>query len=57
MQRVIDGELKNVVINVPPGASKTEAGAITLSARGRAINPRARGPHISYADDLSLLNS
>lgn len=57
VQRVIDGELKNVVINVPPGSSKTEVVAINLMARGLAINPRARFLHISYSDDLALLNS
>lgn len=57
VQKVIDGELKNVVINVPPGSSKTELVAINLIARGLAINPRARFLHISYSDDLALLNS
>lgn len=57
VQRVIDGELKNVIINVPPGSSKTEIVAINLMARGLAINPRARFLHISYSDDLALLNS
>ena len=57
VQRVIDGGLKNVVINVPPGSSKTEIVSINLIARGLAINPRARFLHISYSDDLALLNS
>lgn len=57
VQRVIDGDLKNVVINVPPGSSKTELVAINLIARGLALNPRARFLHISYSDDLALLNS
>jgi len=57
VQRVIDGSLKNVVINVPPGSSKTELVAINLIARGLALNPRARFLHISYSDDLALLNS
>lgn len=57
VQRVIDGELKNVVINVSPGSSKTELVVINLIARGLALNPRARFLHISYSDDLALLNS
>ncbi|KWO62567.1 phage terminase large subunit [Burkholderia territorii] len=57
VERVIDGELKNVIINVPPGSSKTELVAINLIARGLAKNPRARFLHISYSDDLALLNS
>ncbi|QNN06853.1 hypothetical protein K562_21081 [Burkholderia cenocepacia] len=46
VQRVIDGELKNVVINVPPGSSKTELVAINLIARGLALNPRALPAHL-----------
>ncbi len=57
VQRVIDGSLKNVIINVAPGSSKTEIVVINLIARGLAINPRARFLHISYADDLAMLNS
>ncbi len=57
VQAVIDGRIKNLVINVPPGSSKTELVAINLMARGLALNPRARFLHISYSDDLALLNS
>ena len=57
VQAVIDGEIKNLVINVPPGSSKTEEVVINLIARGLALNARARFLHISYSDDLALLNS
>lgn len=57
IQRVINGEIKGLVVNVPPGSSKTELVAINLMARGLALNPRARFLHISYSDDLALLNS
>lgn len=57
VEDVIRGRRKNVVINVPPGSSKTELVAINLIARGLAINPKARFLHISYSDDLALLNS
>ena len=57
VQDVIDGRRKNVVINVSPGSSKTEEVVINLIARGLALNPRARFLHISYSDDLALLNS
>lgn len=57
LQRVIDGKCKNLVINVPPGSSKTEMAVINFIARGLAINPRARFLHISSGDDLVLLNS
>lgn len=57
LQRVLDGESKNLVINVPPGSSKTELAVINFMARGLALNPDARFLHISSGDDLVLLNS
>lgn len=54
---VIKGRIKNLLITVPPGSSKTEIVAINLMARGLALNPRARFLHLSYSDDLALLNS
>jgi predicted phage terminase large subunit-like protein len=57
IQRVIDGRCENLVINVPPGSSKTEMAVINLIARGLALNPHARFLHISSSDDLVLLNS
>lgn len=57
LQKVITGEIKNLIINVPPGSSKTEMAVINFIARGLAINPRARFLHLSYSDDLALLNS
>lgn len=57
LQKVIHGETKNLVINVPPGSSKTELAVINLIARGLALNPRSRFLHLSYSDDLASLNS
>lgn len=57
VEAVLRGELKNVIINVPPGSSKTEMVSINFMARGLAKNPRSRFLHISYADDLVALNS
>jgi len=57
IQRVIDGECTRLIINVPPGSSKTEMAVINLIARGLAINPRARFLHLSYSSDLAELNS
>lgn len=57
VESVIDGRRKNVVINVAPGSSKTELVTINLIARGLALNPWSRFLHISYSDDLALLNS
>ncbi len=57
LQDVIGGKIVNLVINVPPGGSKTEMVVINLIARGLAINHRARFLHLSYSDDLASLNS
>lgn len=57
VEDVIQGRRKNVVINVSPGSSKTEIVVINFIARGLALNPRARFLHLSYSDDLALLNS
>lgn len=57
VQKVMDGVYENVVINIPPGSSKTEVAVINFISRGLAINPRARFLHISSSDDLVLLNS
>lgn len=57
VELVISGEIKNLVINVSPGSSKTEEVVINLIARGLAKNPYARFLHLSYSDDLALQNS
>lgn len=57
LQRVIDGEIQRLIINVPPGYTKTELGVINMIARGLALNARARFMHLSYSHNLALLNS
>lgn len=57
IDRVLSGEILNLVINVAPGSSKTEIVVINLIARGLALNNMARFLHLSYSDDLALLNS
>lgn len=57
IERVIEGQCKRLIINVPPGSSKTEMAVINLIARGLAKNPRARFLHLSYSADLAELNS
>lgn len=57
IQGIIDGTIKNVIINVAPGSSKTEIVVVNLIARGLAINPHSRFLHLSYSDDLASLNS
>jgi predicted phage terminase large subunit-like protein len=57
LEKVLTGETENLIINVPPGSSKTELAVINFMARGLAINPRARFLHLSSSDTLALLNS
>lgn len=57
LERVIQGQTKRLIINVPPGSSKTELAVINLIARGLAKNNRARFLHLSYSSELAELNS
>ncbi len=57
LDRVIDGEIQRLIINVPPGYTKTELAAINMMGRGLALNCRARFMHLSYSHNLALLNS
>ena len=57
LDRVISGEINRLIINMPPGYTKTELSSIFMIARGLAINPKARFLHLSYSDNLALLNS
>src|ERR1700723_708706 len=52
IDRIIRGELKNVIFNLSPGGSKTEMVVVNLIARGLALNPWCRFLHLSYSDDL-----
>ena len=57
LDRIIDGEMKRLIINVPPGYTKTELATINMMGRGLALNNRARFMHLSYSHNLALLNS
>ncbi|WP_278810663.1 DNA-packaging protein [Obesumbacterium proteus] len=57
LDRIIDGEIKRLIINVPPGYTKTELATINMMGRGLALNNRARFMHLSYSHNLALLNS
>lgn len=57
LQRVIDGEITRLIVNVPPGYTKTELATINMICRGLALNPRSRFLHLSYSHNLALLNS
>lgn len=51
IDEVIKGNIKNLVVNVPPGAGKTEL-TTNLIARGLALNPRSRFLYLSYSQTL-----
>ncbi|EIW9588916.1 DNA-packaging protein [Klebsiella pneumoniae] len=57
LDRVIDGDIQRLIINVPPGYTKTELATINMMGRGLALNCRARFMHLSYSHNLALLNS
>ena len=57
VDRVISGELKRLIINVPPGSGKSEQLSIMLLAYGFALNPKCRFLQLSASDDLILRNS
>ncbi|MBV4366278.1 DNA-packaging protein [Erwinia phyllosphaerae] len=57
LDRVVDGEINRLIINVPPGYTKTELATINMMGRGLALNKRARFMHLSYSHNLALLNS
>lgn len=52
-----DDFISRLIINVPPGFSKTLMASIMYMARGLAINAAARFLHLSYSDALVLVNS
>lgn len=54
---VFSGKIKRLIINVPPGYSKTELAVKMLIGRGFAVNPRSRFIHATYSQQLSLDNS
>jgi len=49
--------IPRLIINVPPGYTKTELASIGYMARGLAINSMARFLHLSYSDKLVMQNS
>jgi hypothetical protein len=57
LARVESGEIKNLVITIPPRFGKTQITVIDWMARSIARNPRAKFIHLSYSDELALDNS
>lgn len=57
LDRVLRGEIDRLIINIPPGYTKTEMAVVHLVAHGLALNPRARFIHASFNGPLALFNS
>lgn len=57
LDRVVNGEITRLIINIPPGYTKTELASISFMAHGLAINPKAKFMHLSYSHNLALANS
>lgn len=53
VQRVLEGKITRLIINCPPGFSKTELLVVLLFAYTFALNPRAKNLHLSYSGDLA----
>jgi phage terminase large subunit-like protein len=49
--------IPRLIVNVPPGYTKTEMASIGYMARGMAVNAQARFLHLSYSHKLALTNS
>ena len=57
LDRMLAGEITRLIVNVPPGYTKSELAVIYLIARGLALNARARFIHASFNGQLALENS
>lgn len=57
LDRVFSGEIKRLIINIPPRFSKTEMAVVHFIAHGFALNPRANFIHASFNAQLALNNS
>lgn len=57
LERLANGEIKRLIINVPPRYGKTELVVKLFVAWCLANNARAKFIHLSYSDDLALDNS
>lgn len=57
LMRVVNGEIKRGIINIPPRYGKTELAVKMFMSYGLAINSQSKFIHLSYSDDLALDNS
>lgn len=57
LHKVDNGEIKRLIINIPPRYGKTEIAVKMYIAWTLAKNPMAKFIHLSYSDSLALDNS
>lgn len=57
LQQVVDGKIKRLIINLPPGYTKTEMAVVGFIAYGLARNPKSKFIHVTYSDALAMDNS
>lgn len=57
LHKVHKGEIKRLIINIPPRYGKTELAVKMYIAWSLAKNPSAKFIHLSYSDSLALDNS
>ena len=57
LERVNKGDIKRLIINIPPRYGKTELAVKMYISWTLANNPKARFIHLSYSDALALDNS
>ena len=57
LEKVNKGDIKRLIINIPPRYGKTELAVKMYISWTLANNPKARFIHLSYSDALALDNS
>ena len=57
LQKVNNGQIKRLIINVPPRYGKTEIAVKMFIAWSLAKRPESKFIHLSYSDSLALDNS
>ena len=57
LDKVLRGETKRLIINMPPRYGKSELAVKQFIAMGFAVNAKAKFIHLSYSDDLVRDNS
>lgn len=57
INKIFTGDIKRLLITIPPGMTKTVMAVISVVTRGLALNPRARFIHVSSGEELVNENS